>query len=60
MVLRETVCLRRLAGGDHSEEIRYGRFLGNEAVTVERIIAGWSDQTRLAAEGRHVLAVQDT
>ncbi|MER9128114.1 IS4 family transposase [Mesorhizobium sp. M0959] len=60
MVLRETVCLRRLAGGDHSEEIRYGRFLGNDAVTADRIIAGWSDQTRLAVEGRHVLAVHDT
>ncbi len=60
MVLRETVCLRRLADGNRSEEIRYGRFLGNDAVTVERIIAGWSERTRLAAEGRHVLAVQDT
>jgi hypothetical protein len=60
MVLRETVCLRQLAGGDHSEEIRYGRFLGNDAVTVERVIEGWSDQTRLAVEGRHVLALQDT
>jgi hypothetical protein len=60
MVLRETVCLRQLAGGNHSEEIRYGRLLGNEAVTVERIITGWSDQTRAAVEGRHVLALQDT
>src|SRR5262252_10900534 len=60
MVLRETVCLRQLAGGNHSEEIRYGRLLRNEAVTVERIIAGWSDQTRAAVEGRHVLALQDT
>jgi len=59
-VLRERVCLRQLAGGNHSEEIRYGRFLGNEAVTVERVIAGWSDQARLAVEGRHVLALQDT
>jgi len=60
MVLRETVCLRQLSGGDHSEEVRYGRFLGNEAVTVENVIAGWSEQTRLAVEGRHVLALQDT
>lgn len=60
MVLQETVCLRQLAGGDHSEEIRYGRFLGNDAVTVERVIEGWSDRTRLAAQGRHVLALQDT
>lgn len=60
MVLRETVCLRRLSCGDHSEEIRYGRLLGNAAVTVEGVIAGWSEQTRLAVEGRHVLALQDT
>lgn len=60
MVLRETVCLRQLAGGNHSEEIRYGRFLGNAAVTTERVIESWSDQTRLAATSRHVLALQDT
>jgi hypothetical protein len=60
MVLRETVCLRRLSGGDHPGEIRYGRFLGNAAVTVGGVIAGWSDRTRLAVEGRHVLALQDT
>ena len=60
MVLHETVCLRQLAGGNHSEEIRFGRFLRNEAVTVERLIEGWSDRTRFAVEGRHVLALQDT
>jgi hypothetical protein len=60
MVLQETVCLRQLAGGDHSQEIRYGRFLGNEAVTVDRVVEGWSERTGLAAEGRHVLALQDT
>jgi hypothetical protein len=59
-VLHETVCLRQLCGGDHSEEIRYGRFLGNPAVTVGAVIAGWSDQTRPAVEGRHILALQDT
>jgi len=60
MVLHETVCLRRLAEGNHSEEIKHGRFLANAAVTVEAVIEGWSDRTRLAVEGRHVLAVQDT
>ncbi len=60
MVLYETVCLRQLAGGDHSEEIRFGRFLAIDAVTVDRVIAGWSDQTRFAVDGRHVLALQDT
>jgi hypothetical protein len=60
MALLETVCLRRLAGGTPSQEIRYGRFLGNEAVTVERIIEGWSERTGTAAQDRHVLALQDT
>jgi len=60
MVLRETVCLRRLAAGSHSQEIRFGRFLGNDAVTVEWIIAGWGEPTGAAVAGRHVLALQDT
>jgi len=29
-------------------------------VTVDRLIEGWSDQTAVAAAGRHVLAIQDT
>jgi len=60
IVLRQTVCLRQLAEGDHSQEIRFGRFLNNGAVSVEEIIAGWSQETRSAVEGRHVLALQDT
>lgn len=60
MVLHETVCLRQLADGDHSLEIRFGRFLRNSAVTMKAIIAGWSDETRSAVAGRHVLALQDT
>ncbi|MBY5365454.1 MAG: IS4 family transposase [Rhizobium sp.] len=60
IVLRETVCLRQLAEGNHSQEIRFGRFLNNSAVSVEEIIAGWSQETRSAVEGRHVLALQDT
>jgi Transposase DDE domain len=40
--------------------MRFWRFVGNPRVTVERLIAGWSDQTRLAVSGRHVLAIQDT
>ena len=60
MVLHETVCLRQLAQGNHSQAIRFGRFLGNDAVTVERIVEGWSDHTAHAVAGRHVLALQDT
>ena len=29
-------------------------------MTVDRLIEGWSDQTTVAATGRHVLAIQDT
>lgn len=40
--------------------MQYWRFLTNQGVTVDKIIAGWSEQTRAAAAGRHVLAIQDT
>jgi hypothetical protein len=59
MVAQRSVCLRRL-GGDRAGEVRFGRFLGNDKVTVERLIAGWSEQTVGAVAGRHVLAIQDT
>src|SRR3954470_19067829 len=59
MVAKRSVCLRRL-GGDRAGEVRFGRFLGNDKVTVERLIASWSEQTVGAVAGRHVLAIQDT
>jgi hypothetical protein len=55
-----TVCLRRLAAGDATLEIRFGRLLRSPKVTAEGIVAGWSEETVRAAAGRHVLAVQDT
>lgn len=61
MVARETVCLRRLAGGERSEIVRYDRFLGNGKVSAAALIEGWSARTRTAAAGRrHVLAIQDS
>ena len=60
MVTRESVCMRRLGGGQRSREVRFGRFLRNGKVTIDRLIEGWSEQTALAAAGRHVLAIQDT
>jgi DDE family transposase len=60
MVQSGTTCLRRLAQGEEGTEIRFGRLLRNEHVTVERIIAGWGDATAWAVAGRHVLAIQDT
>lgn len=40
--------------------MQYWRLLGNERVTLEKLIAGWSARTGAAAAGRHVLAIQDT
>lgn len=60
MVTRASACVRRLSGGRRSQEVRFNRLLGNEKVTIERLIEGWSEQTALAAAGRHVLAIQDT
>ncbi len=55
-----TVCLRRIGEGQRRHQVGFGRFLANSKVTVGRLIAGWSNQTAIAASGRHVLAIQDT
>jgi hypothetical protein len=60
MVARASTCVRRLSRGQRSQEVRFGRFLRNDKVTIERLIEGWSEQTAPAAAGRHVLAIQDT
>ena len=54
------MCVRRLAQGRWSAQMRFWRFLANKRVTVDRLIEGWSEQTAPAAAGRHVLAIQDT
>jgi hypothetical protein len=59
MVHFGSTCLRRLADGKEPLAIRFGRLLRHPNVTVERIIAGWSEQTVAAVSGRHVLAIQD-
>ena len=40
--------------------MRYWRFIANERVTEEKLIEGWSNATRSAVRGRHVLAIQDS
>jgi hypothetical protein len=60
MVARQSICLRRLGDGSRAREVSFGRFLANGKVTAQRLIEGWSVQTRRAAVGRHVLAIQDT
>jgi hypothetical protein len=60
MMRHETTCLRRVAEGRRREIVRFGRFLGNERVSLEALIEGWSEQTQAAVADRHVLAIQDT
>ena len=59
MTERQTVCLRNLAD-DRAEQLRFRRFLANEAVTVEEMVAHRAMFVAAAAKGRHVLAIQDT
>ena len=56
---RQTVCVRKLAD-DRSEQVKFRRFLSNEAVTVEEMVAHRAMLVATAATGRHVLAIQDT
>lgn len=56
---RQGVCLRKLAD-DRSEQVKFRRFLSNEAVTVEEMVAHRAMYVAAAAKGRHVLAIQDT
>jgi hypothetical protein len=60
MATRQSVCLRRLAGGARSGIVGFGRFISNPRVTSEALIEGWSAGLSAACEGRHVLAIQDT
>jgi hypothetical protein len=59
IVATGSLLLRRI-GGDRAGEIAAGRFLASPGVTAEAIIATHAERTRRAAEGRRVVAVQDT
>jgi Transposase DDE domain len=56
---RQEVCIRKL-GDDRSEQVRLRRFLHNEAVTAEEMVAHRAMLAAAAGRGRHVLAIQDT
>jgi hypothetical protein len=56
---RQTVCLRKLAD-DRAEQVRFRRFLSSEAVTVEEMVSHRAMIVAAVANGRHVLAIQDT
>jgi hypothetical protein len=60
MLCARSACLRRIAGGVWRAEMRFWRFIDNARVTLEKLIEGWSEQTRVAVCDRHVLAIQDT
>jgi hypothetical protein len=60
MLCARSVRQRRMAGGVWRQQMRFWRFIKNKRVTVEKLIAGWSEQTRDAVCDRHVLAIQDT
>jgi len=60
MLCTRSVCLRRMARGLWSAQMRFWRFVNNARVTVDTLIEGWSTQTSIAARDRHVLAIQDT
>jgi hypothetical protein len=59
MVAKRSVNVRRL-GGCRSQEVRFGRFLHNEDVTVEATLAQAADEVGVCAAGRDVLVIQDT
>ena len=56
---RQAICVRKLAD-DRAEQVKFRRFLSNEAVTVEEMVAHRAMLVAAAAAGRHVLAIQDT
>ncbi|HTS94431.1 MAG TPA: IS4 family transposase [Stellaceae bacterium] len=59
MAERQEVCIRKL-GDDRPEQVRFRRFLYNDAVTVEEMVSHRATFVAAAARGRHVLAIQDT
>ena len=56
---KRTVVVRRLSES-RAEEIRYGRFLNNENVTHEEMLAVEGSRIGACAQGRDVLVIQDT
>lgn len=59
MLEKQTVCLRQL-GGNRAGEMKLGRWLANESVTEEELVQTLTDKVQTLAQGRHVLAIQDT
>lgn len=56
---KNCVSLRKIAK-DRAMEVRFGRFLSNEQVTVNELINEKISHTSRLVSGRHVLGIQDT
>jgi len=56
---RQAVCIRKLADR-RAEQVKFRRFLSNDAVTVEEMVSHRAMFAAAASQGRHVLAIQDT
>lgn len=50
----------RRVGGDRAGEIRFTRFLRNQRVRPEEMVATARERTAGLVKGRHILAIQDT
>jgi hypothetical protein len=59
MVASPSCCVRAL-GKARAREIQYTRFLNNKRVTPEQMAAHAADDTARLAQGRHILAIQDS
>ena len=60
MLCTRSVCLQQMAQGDWAANMAFWRFVNNPQVTTDKVIEGWSLQTSIAVNGRHVLSIQDT
>ena len=56
---QQTVCIRHLAN-NRAEQVRFRRWIANNAVTSREMLDYRASFVAAAAKGRHVLAIQDT
>src|SRR5258708_1330985 len=56
---RQTVCLRKL-GDNRAEKVKFRRFVMNKRVRVAKMVVRQRARVAEAAQGLHVLAIQDT
>jgi hypothetical protein len=59
IIAKRSVSLRKL-GGNRATEVKFGRFLSNEKVTMNELTEESTKKTGQLASGHHVLALQDT